>query len=104
MVLFVPTRFIEVQLFELVDLIFQFLKRTAFIAPWAIRTKKKADLLIQVHSLIVLFIGWSVGADKVVELDGEMKSLTSDVNRLEGEPLQSSALPKDITSLNIARQ
>ena len=68
------------------------------------RTKNKADLLIQVQSLIVLFIGWSVGADKVVELDDEMKSLTSDMNGLEGEPLQSSALPKDIASLNIARQ
>jgi len=33
-----------------------------------------------------------------------MRSLTSDVNGLEGEPLHSSALPKDIASLNIARQ
>jgi len=68
------------------------------------RTKQIADLLVQVHTLIVLFISWSVGADKVVESDDEMKSLTSDVNGLEGEPLQSSALPKDIASLNIARQ
>jgi len=68
------------------------------------RTKQKADLLIQVHTLIVLFIFWSVGADKVVESDDEMKGLTSDVNCLEGEPLHSSALPKDIASLNIARQ
>ena len=33
-----------------------------------------------------------------------MKSLTSDVNGLEGEPLQSPALPEDIAGLNIARQ
>ena len=104
MILFGPVRFIEVQLFELVDLIFQFLKRTAFIAPLTTRTRQRADLLIQVHSFIVLFNSWSVGADKVVELDDEMKSLTSDVNRLKGEPLQSPALPKDIASLNIARQ
>ena len=51
-----------------------------------------------------LFVSWPVGADKVVELDDEMKSLTSDVNGLEVEPLQSSALPKDIASLNVARQ
>ena len=68
------------------------------------RTKQKLDLLIQVHTLIVLFICWSLGADKVVESDDEMKSLTSDVDGLEGEPLHSSALPKDIASLNIARQ
>ena len=68
------------------------------------RTKQKADLLVQVHTLIILFIGWSTGAERVVEVDDEMKSLTSDVNGLAGEPLQSSALPEDITSLNIARQ
>ena len=28
----------------------------------------------------------------------------SDVNGLEGEPLPPSALPKDIASLNVARQ
>jgi len=67
-------------------------------------TKQKLNLLIQIHTLIVLFICWSVRADKVVELDDEMKRLTSDVNGLEGEPLHSSALPKDIASLNIARQ
>jgi len=33
-----------------------------------------------------------------------MKGLTSNVNGLEGEPLHSSALSKDIASLNIARQ
>jgi len=33
-----------------------------------------------------------------------MKSLTSDANDLQGEPLQFSALLKDITSLNVARQ
>ena len=33
-----------------------------------------------------------------------MKSLTSNVNGLEGKPLHSSALPKDIASLNIAGQ
>ena len=68
------------------------------------RTKQKSDLLIQVHSLIVLFIGWSVRADRVIESNDEVKSLTSYVNGLEGEPLHSSALPKDISSLNVARQ
>jgi hypothetical protein len=66
--------------------------------------KQKADLLIQVHTLIVLFICWSVGLDEVVESDDEMKCLTSDVNGLEREPLHSSAFPKYISSLNIARQ
>jgi hypothetical protein len=33
-----------------------------------------------------------------------MKCLTSDVNGLKGEPLHSSAFPKYISSLNIARQ
>ena len=61
-------------------------------------------LLIQFHTLIVLFLWWLVGVDKVVEPDDEMKSLTSDVNGLEGEPLQSSACPKDIAGLNVARQ
>ena len=68
------------------------------------RTKQKSDLLIQVHALVVLFIGWSVRADRVIELNDEMKSLTSDVNGLEGEPPHSPALPKDISSLNVARQ
>ena len=68
------------------------------------RRKQKVDLLIQFHPLIVLFLCWPVGADKVVEPDDEMKSLTSDVNGLEGEPLQSSARPKDIASLSVARQ
>ena len=62
------------------------------------------DLLIQFHTLIVLFFCWPVRADKVVEQDDEVKSLTSDVNGLEGEPLQSSAGTKDIASLNVARQ
>ena len=66
--------------------------------------KGRVGLLIQFHTLIVLFLCWLVGADKIVELDDEMKSLTSDVNGLEGEPLQSSACPKDIASLNVARQ
>ena len=61
------------------------------------------ELLIQFHTLIVLFLCWPVGADRVVEQDDEMKSLTSDVNDLKGEPLQSSARPKDIASLNVAR-
>ena len=68
------------------------------------RTKRKVGLLIQFHTLIVLFLRWLLGADKLVEPDDEMKSLTSDVNGLEGEPRQSSARPKDIASLNIARQ
>jgi len=62
------------------------------------------DLLIQLHTLIVLLICWPIGADKVVESDDEMKRLASDVNGLEGEPLHSSACPKDIASLNVARQ
>ena len=62
------------------------------------------DLLIQSHTLIVLFLCWPVGADKVVEADDEVKSLTSDVNGLEGEPLQSFARLKDIASMNVARQ
>ena len=66
--------------------------------------KQKADLLIQFQALIVLVVCWPVGADKIVEPDDEMKSLTSDVNGLEGEPLHSSARPNDITSLNVARQ
>src|SRR5258706_12365545 len=68
------------------------------------RTKHKADLLIQFHTLIVLFLCWPVGADKVVEPYDEMRSLMSDVNSLEGEPLHSSARPNDIASLNVARQ
>jgi hypothetical protein len=64
----------------------------------------KADLLIQFHTLIVLFFCWPIGADRVVEPDDEMKSLASDVNSLEGEPLHSSARPNDIASLNVARQ
>jgi len=63
----------------------------------------KMDLLIQFHTLIVLFLCWPVGVDRVVEKDNEMESLTSDVIGLEGEPLQSSARPKDIASLNVAR-
>src|SRR5258706_12067863 len=68
------------------------------------RTKHKADLLIQFHTLIVLFLCWPVGADKVVEPYDEMRSLMSDVNSLEGEPLHSSACPNDIAGLNVARQ
>ena len=68
------------------------------------RTKQEADLLIQFHTLIVLLLSWPVGADKVVEPYDEMKSLTSDVNSLEREPLHSSARPNDIASLNVARQ
>ena len=68
------------------------------------RIKRRVGLLIQFHTLIVLFLCWLVGADKVVEPDDEMKSLTSDVNSLEGEPLQSSACPKDVAGLNVARQ
>ena len=67
------------------------------------RTRQKADLLIQFHTLIVLFICWPVGADMVVEPNDEMKSLTSDVNGLEGEPFHPSTLLKDIASLNVAR-
>src|SRR5258706_10464124 len=67
-------------------------------------TKHKADLLIQFHTLIVLFLCWPVGADKVVEPYDEMKCLMSDVDSLEGEPLHSSARPDDIASLNVARQ
>ena len=66
--------------------------------------ENKADILIQFHTFIVLFLCWPVGADKVVEPYDEMKSLTSDVNSLEGEPLHSSARPNDIASLNVARQ
>ena len=62
------------------------------------------DLLIRFHTLIVLILCWPVVADKVVEQDDKMKSLTSDANGLEGEPLQSSARPKDIAGLNAARQ
>ena len=68
------------------------------------RMKRKVGLLIQFHTLIVLFLRWLQGADKLVEPDDEMESLTSDVNGLEGKPLQSSARPKDIASLNMARQ
>ena len=64
----------------------------------------RVGLLIQFHTLIVLFLCWIIGADKVVEPDDEMKSLTGNVNGLEGEPLQSSARPKDIAGLNVARQ
>ena len=66
--------------------------------------KQKVDLLIQFHTLIVLFLCWLVRTDEVVEPDDEMESLTSDVNTLEGEPLQSSARPKDIAGLNVARR
>ena len=66
-------------------------------------TKYKADLLIQFHTLIALFLCWPVGADKLVEPYDKMKSLTSDVNSLEREPLHSSARPNDIASLNVAR-
>ena len=66
------------------------------------RMKQKVDLLIHFHALVVLVLCWLVGADKVVEPDDEMKSLTGDVNGLEGEPLQSSACPKDVTGLNVA--
>ena len=66
--------------------------------------KGRVGLLIQFHTLIVLFLCWLVGADKVIEPDDEMKSLTSDVNGLEGEPLQSSACPNDVAGLNVARQ
>ena len=68
------------------------------------RSKHKVDLLIQFSTLIVLFLCWPVGADKVVESYDQMKSLMSDVNGLEGEPLHSSARPNDIASLNVARQ
>jgi len=68
------------------------------------RRKRKWTYSPQFHTLIVLFLCWPVGADKIVEQDDEMKRLTSDANDLEGEPLQSSALPKDIASLNTARQ
>ena len=68
------------------------------------RIKREAGSLIQVHALIILFLCWLVGADKVVEPGDEVKGLTGDVNSLEGEPLQSSALPEDIASLNVARQ
>ena len=66
--------------------------------------KQKVDLLIQFHTLIKLILCWPFRTDKVVEPDDEMKGLASDVNGLEGEPLHSSARPKDIASLNIARQ
>jgi len=68
------------------------------------RTKQKVDLLIQLHTFIVLFVCWPLGADGVVEPDDEVKSLASDVNSLEGEPLDSSARPNDIASLDVARQ
>ena len=102
MILFRPNRFIEFQLFECVDFIFQFLKRTD-LSHLGDENKQKSNSLIQVHTLIVLFICWPVRADKVVEPNNEMKSLASDVNGLEGEPLHPSALPKDIASLNVAR-
>ena len=66
--------------------------------------KRRVGLLIQFHTFIVLFLCWIIGANKVVEPDDEMKSLTGNVNGLEGEPLQSSACPKDIAGLNVARQ
>ena len=66
--------------------------------------KREVGLLIQFHTLIVLFLCWLVGAYKVVEPDDKMKSLTGNVNGLEGEPIQSSARPKDIAGLNVARQ
>ena len=50
------------------------------------RMEQRVDLLIQFHTLIVLFLCWLVRTDEVVEPDDEMKSLTSDVNGLEGEP------------------
>ena len=68
------------------------------------RMKRKLGLLIQFHTLIVLFLCWLQGADKLVEPDDEMESLTSDVNGLEGKPLHSSARLKDIASLNMAQQ
>ena len=68
------------------------------------RIKGRVGLLIQFHTLVVLFLCWLVGANKVVEPDDEMESLTGDVNGLEGEPLQSSACPKDVAGLNVARQ
>ena len=46
------------------------------------RMKQRVGLLIQFHALIVLFLCWLVGTDKVVEPDDEMKGLTSDVNGL----------------------
>ena len=52
----------------------------------------------------MLFFCWPIRADRVVEPDDEMKSLTSDVDSLEGEPLHSFAGSNDITSLNVARQ
>ena len=57
-------------------------------------------LLLQFHDLIVLSLSWLVSADEAIELD-EMKSLKNDMSGLEGEPLHSSARPKDIASLNI---
>ena len=66
------------------------------------RMKREVGLLIQFHTLIVLFLCWLVGTYEVVEPDDEVKSLTGNVNGLEGEPLQSSARPKDIAGLNVA--
>ena len=104
MILFGLNSFIKLQFFEFADFIFQFFKRTALLYLKTTRTKHKADLLIQLHTFIVLFLCWPVGADKIVESYDEMKRLTSDVNSLKGEPLHSSARPKDIASLNVARQ
>jgi len=68
------------------------------------RTRSKGDLLIQIHAIIILFLCWPIGADKVVEPDNEMKSLASDVNGLEREPFHPSARSEDISSLNVARR
>ena len=68
------------------------------------RKGQEANSLIQFHTLVILFICRPVRTDKVIETDDEVKSLASNVNGLEGEPLHSSAGPDNISGLDVARQ